>query len=560
MPSPTFLSFRAALAAIIAGVAILWFAGIGTRALIHPDEGRYAEVGREMAASGDWITPRLNGLKYLEKPPLQYWLTAAAFEAFGVDNAAARLPTVASTLIAALFIGYVGWQIGGAPLGIGAGGALVAMAGYVVGGHVLSLDGLLAATLAFALGAFLLAQRDGVGARGERGWMLVAWAAMAAATLTKGLVGIAIPAATLVLYSALTRDIAVWRRLHALPGGVAYLALTAPWFVAVSSANPEFARFFFIHEHFERYLTSAHQRTAPWWYFAPLLVAGVLPWVTIFAWGAMRAWRRAERAANGFRWLRFALLWAAFVFVFFSASSSKLPGYIVPLFPALALVVGWLLARTPPRMLAGVLSPLVIAGAIALGVLAVGSDAILRLVYPSGVPARVAAYDQWVLAALAISVAGGIAALVAWRRGTSAVPGTLVLSLASLVAVQVALIGFDVMRTTRSAWDILQAARVAAGAWDADAPFYQIRMYDQTVPFYLRRTTTVVEFRDELALGLDAEPQKGIAHVDDWIARWAAGGQAYALMPASDYDALASRGVPMRTLARDARRVLVSRR
>src|SRR6266498_5201255 len=113
MPRSSPFPSNAALAALAAIVVLVWFAGIGTRTLIHPDEGRYAEIAREMAATGDWLTPRLNGLKYFEKPPLQYWLTAGAFDAFGVGNATARAPTVASTLVAALFIGFVGWRLGG---------------------------------------------------------------------------------------------------------------------------------------------------------------------------------------------------------------------------------------------------------------------------------------------------------------------------------------------------------------------------------------------------------------------------------------------------------------
>src|SRR5512138_3530937 len=110
------------IATAVAFVA-LWFATLDSRTLIHPDEGRYAEIAREMAASGDWLTPRLNGLKYFEKPPLQYWLTAGAFDVLGVGNASARLPTVASTLVAAAFIGFVGWRAGGARLGVASAAA-----------------------------------------------------------------------------------------------------------------------------------------------------------------------------------------------------------------------------------------------------------------------------------------------------------------------------------------------------------------------------------------------------------------------------------------------------
>ncbi len=561
MPRSSPFPSSAAIAALAAIVALVWFAGIGTRVLIHPDEGRYAEIAREMAATGDWLTPRLNGLKYFEKPPLQYWLTAAAFDAFGVGNATARLPTVAPTLVAALFIGFAGLRLGGPMLGVCAAAALLGSAGYAVGGHVLALDGLLTATFAVALAAFLLAQRDDATPRSERAYMLLAWAAMAAATLAKGLIGIVIPAATLVLYTAITRDYALWRRLHLGWGIAVYLALAAPWFVAVSIANPEFFQFFFIHEHFQRYLTTEHRRVGAWWYFVPLLALGVLPWLTMLGWGVLRGWRNAVPAANGFSWLRFALVWAAFVFVFFSLSSSKLPGYILPLFPALALVIGWIVTGSDARTLGRLVAPLVALGAIVLAVLLLAREPLLRrFAFPSGIPPEVSAFADWLGAALAVSVAGGVAALVAWYRRSAVLAGVLALALSTLVSIQLALIGFDTMRTTRSGWDILQAARAAAGTWDVGAPFYQVRMYDQTVPFYLQRTTTVVEFRDELALGIDAEPDKAIGSVRDWIPRWNAQTQAYALMPRSEFDLLAGQGVSMRALATDARRVLVARR
>jgi 4-amino-4-deoxy-L-arabinose transferase-like glycosyltransferase len=561
MPKPSPIPSNVLIAALVAIVAIVWFAGIATRALTHPDEGRYAEIAREMAQTGDWLTPRLNGLKYFEKPPLQYWLTAATFDTFGVGNATARFATVASTFVAALFIGFTGLRLGGPTLGICTGAALLGSAGYVVGGHVLSLDGLLTATLAIALGAFLLAQRDDAPPRAQRTYMLVAWAAMAAATLAKGLIGIVIPGAALVLYSAIARDYAVWRRLNLGWGIAIYLVLAAPWFIAVSRTNPEFFEFFFIHEHLQRYLSTEHRRGGAWWYFVPLLVGGVLPWLTILAAGLPRAWRDAGPARNGFSWQRFSLVWAAFVFVFFSLSGSKLPGYIVPIFPPLALVAGWLTSVSDARTLVRHVAPLVALGAILLAVdLFAGESLLRRFVYPAGVSPEVSAFTHWVVAALAVSTVGGIVALVAWHRRAAVVAGVVVLALSTLVSVQIGLIGYDTMRTRRSAWDILQAARAAAGTWDTQAPFYQVRMYDQTVPFYLQHTTTVVEFRDELALGIDAEPDKAIASVRDWIPRWDAHAQGYALMPRSEFDVLLRDGVPMRMLAGNSRRVLVSRR
>jgi 4-amino-4-deoxy-L-arabinose transferase-like glycosyltransferase len=555
---------RSALFLLVAAFAAVWFAGIGTRALMHPDEGRYAEIPREMTVSGDWVTPRLNGLKYFEKPPLQYWMTAAAYEAFGVHTWTARLWPVLSTLGATLFVGFVGLRLGGPRLGLYAAAALAGCGGYVINAHLLTLDGSLCAWLTLAFGAFLLAQRETPGPAERRRWMWIAWAAMAAATLTKGLVGIVIPGASLVFYSLATRDFAVWRRVYLPTGLVVYLVLAAPWFIAVARANDEFLRFFFIHEHFERFLTTEHRRVEPWWYFAPLLVGGMIPWTVMLGWGVRRCWRGGQPAANGFSWQRFALVWSAFVFVFFSASGSKLPSYILPMFPVLALVAGWLMCGATPEQLARLVAwPYALgAGVLLAAALAAFEPIVRRFVGDPGTLASLLAYAPWIEGALATAAAGGALALLALRRPTAGRPMLAVLAVAAstLVALQLALAGADHFRTIRSSRDILGAAEAVNGPFAPGVPFYSVHMYDQTVPFYLQRTTTLVAFRDEFALGEDAEPQKVFASEDQWVPVWKALRQGYAMMPPADYERLAADGLPMRLLARDTRRVVVSRR
>jgi 4-amino-4-deoxy-L-arabinose transferase-like glycosyltransferase len=556
---------RLALLALAAVLAVAWFAGIEQRVLMHPDEGRYAEIAREMAASGDWLTPRLNGFKYFEKPPLQYWATAAAFDAFGVHNWTARLWPALTTLAGVLVIGIAGWRLAGPATGLFAAAALASCAGYVVAGHFLSLDGALSALLGVALAAFFVAQRDGAAAGERRAWMWAAWAAMAGATLSKGLIGIVIPGASLVLYTLLTRDFALWRRLHLASGLALYLALAAPWFVAVSRANPEFFHFFFVHEHLQRFLTTTHRRAGSWWYYAPYVLGGSLPWLFVLAWGLRRAWRDGTPAANGFSWQRFAVVWCAFIVVFFTLSSSKLPAYIAPMFPALALLAGWLLARFPPATLFWLTVPLTF-GALAMlaATLALDEAKLAALTGRSGL-GLVAAYLPWLRVAFAAVAVGTIVALVAFRRPTPAAraTGVLAIALSALVACQIGLVGFDGFRTARSGWDILQAGRAALPPrhdYDADAPFYQVHLYDQTVPFYLGRPTTLVEYRDEMALGIDAEPHKQIPTEALWFPVWTALDRGYALILPEEYDDFVARGLPMRLLARDDRRVLVSRR
>ena len=135
------------------------------------------------------------------------------------------------------------------------------------------------------------------------------------------------------------------------------------------------------------------------------------------------------------------------------------------------------------------------------------------------------------------------------------------MAIGTLVGFQVLFVGHDVFRTTRSGYDILREAKNARGApLDRSVPFFQVGSYDQTVPFYLGRTTTIVAFRDEFSMGLDMEPGLAIPTEVEWVAAWAGLKDGYALMPISDYDRFAAQGVPMTVLARDPRRVLVSRR
>lgn len=548
------------LALVAAGV---WFGTLDARRLQHADEGRYAEIAREMAVNGDWVTPRLNDLKYFEKPPLQYWVGAAAFLVFGVDEWTARLPSALAGFLAVLVVGFTAWRLAGADAGAYAALVLLGCVWHAGLAHFLTLDALLNFWLTLALCAFLLAQRSGIAANVQRNWMLLAYAAAAGATLTKGLVALVLPGATLVLYSLVTRDTGPWRRLHALPGVALYLALTAPWFLAVSAANAEFARFFFVREHFERFLTTTHNREGGWDYFVPWFVIGLFPWLLVWAWTLRRSWRDAAVNAHGFAWARFCLVWAGFIFVFFSLSGSKLPSYILPLFPALALVLGFELTRLSARALMWIVLPLAVGGSLLLLAHLVGYEQLVRRIADSRTPAAIyAAMRPWLTAALVTFAAAGIAAFLLFRRATPAAKtwGIVALSLLSLTGLQLAFQGHDAFRVVRSAHDILRAAeRANGGPLDPAFPVYQVASYDQTLPFYLGRPTPPVAYRDEMDLGLDAEPQKGYQEAE-WRPVWENARQAYALMDHATATHLAASGLPMRELARDPRRVFVARR
>jgi 4-amino-4-deoxy-L-arabinose transferase-like glycosyltransferase len=549
---------------IVLGVifGIAWFANLDVRMLQHPDEGRYAEIAREMAATGDFVTPRLNGIKYFEKPPLQYWLTAASFEAFELDEWTARLPSTVAGFLTLLVVGYVGSVIASPAAGAYAAVALAGCVWLFGIAHMVTLDALLTFFLSVTLGAFLLAQHFHAVPKRERAFMLLAWAACAGGVLTKGLIALVIPVCTLVIHSLVTRDFRPWKRLHVPSGLALFLLLAAPWFVIVSLRNPEFARFFFIHEHFERFLTTEHRRTGAWWYFLPLLAFGLLPWTGVFLWKLRSAWR-APPVPREFAWQKFCLIWSAFVLVFFSLSGSKLPSYILPIFPAAALVIGMQLAELRARTLV-VFAAAITASTSILWVIAImfGNRIAASLADPRTPIALLQRVVPWAILALGIASVGYVVAWLVFRRDNERGKtfGIVLLSLATVLTMQAAYTASDVFRATRSAVDLVTVLENQSNPpYDRDAPFYQVRMYDQTLPYYLRRTTTVVAYQDELAFGLSSEPWLAIDHESVWIARWDGLREGYALMAHDTYDELKAAGVPMRVIVSDPRRVLVAR-
>jgi len=274
--------------------------------------------------------------------------------------------------------------------------------------------------------------------------------------------------------------------------------------------------------------------------------------------------RRSVARREGFDASLLLAIWAVLVFVFFSVSSSKLPSYILPMFPAAALVLGWQIERTRMKTLATMTAALAtLTLALWLAALAGWPRIVEALGDPRTPRALYVALGPWVKLALGVAAAGYLAGFLALRRGNERGRslGIVALSLGTILAMQATFSGSDVFRATRSAADLVTTLEnVANPPYDPNAPFFQVRMYDQTLPFYLGRTTTLVEYRDELGPGLDAEPGKGLAHVSDWVTRWQALPQGYALMSPETQEYLAKDAVPMRVIASDARRVLVARR
>lgn len=317
-------------------LGIPFFQFLGGLPLIDPDEGRYAEIPREMVEQGDFVTPTLNYVKYFEKPPLLYWLNAASLKLSGLTEEAARFPSALCGLLTILATYIIARRLYGRRTALIAAAILGTAAGFVLQSRIILTDMLLTFCLTAALGAFIIAgQREG--RRSTAGPWYAFYLFCALAVLAKGLIGMVFPAGIIFFYLLLSGR---WKLLGEMriPTGLAlFLALAAPWFVAVSLRNPEFARFFFIHEHFERFTSTVHGRYQPFWFFLPVLAATLLPWSFFIPGALKRAWR--DRHHDDSQAGLYLLIWTVLIFLFFSKSNSKLVPYILPIFPPLAILI-----------------------------------------------------------------------------------------------------------------------------------------------------------------------------------------------------------------------------
>ena len=434
-------------------LAALWFATLQIRPMLDPDEGRYAEIPREMVASGDWVTPRLDGLKYFEKPVLQYWATASVYSLVGLSNWSSRLWTVGLGFgCLALIYAWLArlYDRRAALMAL----ALLAMSPYFgIIGHLDLLDAGLTFWLTAMVLAFTRAQCTEPGSAAERNWMLLSWAMAALALLTKGLEVYVLAGLALIGYTALERDVRPWRRLHLLPGVALMTVIAAPWFIVVSLRNHSFAEYFFIHEHFQRFLTDEARRVEPWWYFIALLAIGAFAWLVPLARAVSLAWRDPGPVPH-FKPLKFLLLYSGLTLLFFSASDSKLATYILPIFPPLAALTGVLVAKRPGSLERAARAAAGLTLFVAAGLL-VYSQHRNGFIPGPGIAWAAAAALAALIAVAASHGRAGPASAVGAPRGIAGYGRALVIALAYVFAWQALLCEYTVIPPSRSAYQLV---------------------------------------------------------------------------------------------------------
>ena len=503
------------MAARIGWIVLIWvtlyvcyFSHLGAIGFVGPDEPRYAWIARAMVETGDWVTPRLYDKPWFEKPPLYYWGAAICFKLFGVNEAAARLPSAASALLATLAMAWLAWRVYGAETARWLLLLLPTTVGMIGFSHAAATDmpfsGML--TVAMVCAAVVLGlterntedglaqhaaplQRDGT----TRSPLLAAilfGLFLGLAVLAKGPAGIILCGGAVFFWALFTKR---WRnalRLLHPAGIVAFCATALPWYILCARRNPDFFRVFIIEHNFKRYLTPEFQHIQPFWFYVPVTMAGLCPWTFLLVHSG--AWVGRARNSITFACLAFFSSWAAFTVLFFSVSQSKLPGYILPAVPALMFLCAASIGTFADR---SVLRASVIATAGLAGLTLLGASKYVHQVRATFPPMMIL-HEPLIYPAIQLSsyilVIAAIILAIRWRMKTGAVWAA--------IAVVAAL-----MASPLRSLDLALSARSAATAFpemsrlSTDVRTCGItRSYAFGLEFYLHRELSELDSRDAI--------------------------------------------------------------
>ena len=511
-----------------------------------------------MALSGDYVTPTLNGLKYFEKPPMQYWATALAFELFGQSDFAARWWQAATGLLGLWLTWLAVRALAGRDMAWVASTTLGAMCYYFLIAHINTVDMSLTAFMTLTLVGLL----RGFGVQGQsaaatRAWMVAAWAGAALGFLSKGLIAIVLPGAILAIYLLISRQWRLLNQLEWLWGPIVFIAIALPWPLLVQSRNPEWANFFFIYEHFSRFSSSEHNRLGSIFYFVPVLIVGLSPWTPALLGLLRRDGRQAVRDTYASATVNVPLLltiWCMFQFVFFSVSQSKLPSYLLPITPAAAMLLAPILVRAAKRSFTQLLLLMAVIPA-ALFALVVFRDEFVNDAYTSGMVHAFSVYAGigGVMFAVAIYVAYRLNNL--GRR----IDAIVVAAVLATVGGSVAASGYDTLAASTSSRQLVKDFLATEPSYSPLDAFYTIGIYEQTVPPYLGRTLTLVDYLDEMGLGASFAPDKVRFNFTDFAIEWEGSDRAYAITDFEKLPLLDFAGLQYRVVAVDLRRVIIAR-
>lgn len=527
------------------GIALAFGLFLGTRPLSVPDEGRYAEIPREMLVLHDFVTPHLNGIKYFEKPPLFYWLQAGAIKVLNpliqteqtwnkpknahyspsISEWTVRLPNAILALLGCLLVYASGRILFERRAGLLSAIILASSLLYFALARMVTLDMTLSICLSGSLLAFLVAVNQSP-SLGRRFLFYSAYMFAGLAVLAKGLIGIVFPMLIIGLWVLLTNQWRLLKQCHLPTGILLFLSIVLPWHILVQSRNPEFFQFYFVDQQFLRYSTLIAQRYQPDWFFIPIFIAGFLPWVCFLPQAIAiqfpRNWQQFKEKNNYI----FLLLWVGIIFIFFSFSHSKLIPYILPIFPALALLTGQYLSnhwQQNRHIKWGYIAvPLVWLGLGGIGILYVANDATITL----SQAARfflTAGYSFFLLTSI---VASCFAIL---KKSKIAFASLAIGSVISFLIVSVGIPQLD----TRSIKPLVFVLKPLLKPGDKIVAYYD---YYQDLPFYLKQRVYTVNMGGELTFGMQHQDTRHwMLHDANFWPMWKSSQQVYMITSKEAY-------------------------
>jgi 4-amino-4-deoxy-L-arabinose transferase-like glycosyltransferase len=551
------------------GIALIFGLFLGTRPLSVPDEGRYAEIPREMLVLHDFVTPHLNEIKYFEKPPLFYWLQAGAIKVLNpliiqtahalnkpksnhyltsISEWTVRLPNAIVALLGCLLVYASGRILFERRTGLLSAIILASSLLYFALARMVTLDMTLSICLSGSLLAFLVAVNQPPSI--SRRWLFYsAYMFAGLAVLTKGLIGIVFPSMIIGLWILLSNQ---WRLLKQcyLPSGVLlFLLIVLPWHILVQLRNPEFFQFYFIDQQFLRYSTLIAQRYQPNWFFIPIFIAGFLPWICFLPQAILshfpRNWQQFKEKNNYI----FLLLWVGIIFLFFSFSHSKLIPYILPIFPALALLTGHYLSihwqRNWNIKWGYIAVPLVWLGLGGIGILCLISDTSITL-SSSARFFLITGYSVFLLNSI-------VASLFAMRKKSRMAFATLTIgSVISFLVVSVSIPELD----TRSIKPLVVVLKSLLKQGDKIVVYHD---YYQDLPFYLNQRVFTVNVGGELTFGMQHQDTSDwMLQDDNFWPKWNSSSRIYMITSREAYQQLNKQKYLIYLLAKTPQDVLLS--
>lgn len=507
-----------------------------------------------MVANQDYVTPRLNGVKYFEKPPLFYWVQAANISMFGIHQWSMRLSSVFFALIGCLSTFAFGRRFFSKEAGIAAALILATSPLYYALSRLIILDMTMTTFVTLSLFCFLWTVHTPLGYQ-RRLWAWGFYTFSALAVLTKGIMALAISGPVILIWALGTGR---WKDLwpaYIPSGALIFFAIAAPWHILASLKNPEFAYKYFIVEHFLRYTTSIHLRSKPFYFFMPVLLLGLFPWISLL-WGAIQDALKAPKPSEQRGIIYFLLIWAGFVFGFFSISNSKLVPYILPCFPPLAVILGTYWVKIYRSSYSPETTKTINLFAATMALFSLGGIATLWGM-PQLLDHKPHLVDHFLLMGGAFLLLALVAFVSSHRKRYKVALSTIPLTAIILVFSVIIMMPELQRPSVKPLAQIIQTLKKPGDIVGSYKTYYQ------DLPVYVNQTITVIDIKGELEFGCDVEDcSQWMQNEAQFMTQWTGNKRLFIIARAAEIKDLVAR-VPTfqyQLLAQDNGNILITNR